>query len=82
MSFKSNIRKILLLSLGIIVGAGLLVLLIAAISKKNHKNCTGVEISINDKSDERFLNRQDVLNIVAPDKSNPLKGRPLASFDS
>jgi cell division protein FtsQ len=62
-------------------GAGLLVLLIAAINKKNHKICNGVDITINDKGNEFFLNRQDVMNIIAPDKNNPPKGKLLASFD-
>jgi cell division protein FtsQ len=81
MSFKSNIKKILFLSLAVVVGAGLLVLLIAAINKKNHKNCTGVDISISGKDGEFFLNRQDVMNVIMPDKNNPLRGKPLASFD-
>lgn len=81
MSIKSNIKKILFLSVGILLGAGLLVLLIAAINKKNHKNCTGVDITINGRDGELFLNRQDVINIIVPDKNNPLRGRPLASFD-
>src|SRR5450432_1858481 len=81
MSIKSNIKKILLLSLGLVVGAGLLLLLIAAINKKNHKNCTGVNITINSKDGELFLNRQDIMNIIVPDKNNAPAGKPLASFD-
>jgi cell division protein FtsQ len=80
-SIQIHIKKILLLSLGIVTGAGLLVLLIAAINKKNHKNCNGVEVTINSKNDNLFLNRQDVMAIIAPDKNNPPKGKPLASFD-
>ena len=81
MSIKSNIKKILFLSLAVVVGTGLLVLLIAAINKKNHKNCTGAAVTVNAKDGEFFLNRQDVLNIIAPDKNNPPRGKPLASFD-
>jgi cell division protein FtsQ len=81
MSIKSNIKKILFLSLGAALGAGLLVLLVAAINKKNHKNCTGVDITINGKDGTFFLNRQDVMNIIVPDKNNPPRGRPLVSFD-
>ncbi len=81
MSFKSNIRKILLLSLGVVAGTGLLVLLIAAINKKNHKTCTGVNIVINGTGSEYFLSKQDVMAIIAPDKNNLPKGRLLASFD-
>ena len=81
MSIQSNIKKILLLSLAVVAGGGLLVLLIAAINKKNHKICNGVEVTINGKGDALFLNRQEVMAIIAPDKSNPPKGKLLASFD-
>lgn len=81
MSVKSNIRKILVLSLVVVLGGGLLVLLVAAISKKNHKNCNGVDITINGQKDALFLNRQDIMNIIAPDKSNTPRGKALASFD-
>ena len=81
MSIKSNIKKLLLVSLAIVLGAGLLVLLAAAISKKNHKNCNGVEVAINGKKDALFLSRQEVLGIIAPNKNNPPRGKALASFD-
>ncbi|MEO5684991.1 MAG: hypothetical protein ABIQ88_20270 [Chitinophagaceae bacterium] len=81
MTIKSNIRRILFLVLVVVLGAGLLVLLIAAINKKNHKICTGTDITISGKSNDLFLNKQEVMNIIAPDKSNPPKGQLLASFD-
>ncbi|MEO6314448.1 MAG: hypothetical protein ABIU63_10535 [Chitinophagaceae bacterium] len=81
MSFSGNIKKIFFLSLAVIVGAGLLVLLIAAINKKNQEVCNGVVVSIAGKGDDLFLNKQDVMTIIAPDKNNQPKGRLLASFD-
>lgn len=81
MSIKGNIRKILFLSLWIVAGAGLLVLLVAAISKKNHSTCKGVSIAIKGGGDHLFLDKQDIMNVIAPGKNNPYKGRPLASFD-
>jgi cell division protein FtsQ len=81
MSIKSNIKKILFLCMGVAASAGLLVLLIAAINKKNHKNCTGVEVTIIGNDGEFFLSKQDVLNIIVPDKTNQPNGKPLASFD-
>jgi cell division protein FtsQ len=81
MSIKSNIKKILFLSLAVVLGTGLLILLAAAISKKNHKNCNGVEITINTEKNALFLNRQEVMAIIAPDKNNSPRGKALASFD-
>src|SRR5882762_4306487 len=80
MAVKVNIRKILFLSLWVVLGAGLLVLLVAAITKKNHATCKGVAVSIRGGS-ALSLDRQDILNVIAPGKNNPYKGRPLASFD-
>jgi len=57
----------------------LLVLLVAAITKKNHAACTGMKITIRGGY-TLFLDRQDVLNAIAPGKEN-YKGRPLASFN-
>ena len=81
MSFTGKIRKILFLSLALVTGAGLLVLLIAAINKKNHKICNGTEVVIKSTNSDFFLNKQEVLAIIAPDKNNPPKGKLLASFD-
>ncbi len=74
-------RKLLLLSLVLIAGAALLVLLIAAINKKNHQHCTGVEIAIHGNGRSQFLSRQEVMTMIAPDKSNPPRGKLLVSFD-
>ena len=81
MSIKSNIKKIIFLSLGILVSAGLMVLLLAAINKKNRTNCNGVEVRIDGTGKYYFLTRQDIMAIIAPDKNNPPQGKPLASFD-
>lgn len=81
MTIKGNIRKLVLLSLVLVAGAGLLVLLIAAINKKNHQHCTGVDISIRGNGKAQFLSKQEVMNLIAPDKVNMPRGKPLASFD-
>lgn len=81
MTIKRNIRKLLLLSAALVAGAGLLILLIAAINKKNHQQCTGVDIAIHGNGKSQFLNRQEVMNLMAPDRNNPLRGKLLASFD-
>lgn len=57
-----------------------MLLLLAAISKRNHAACIGVKITIRG-GDHLFLDRQDIMNVIAPGKNNPCKGRPTASFD-
>jgi cell division protein FtsQ len=80
MAIKINIRKILFLALWIAAGSFLLVLLVAAITKKNHAACTGIRVTIKG-GNTLFLDRQDVLNTIAPGRNNPYKGKPLASFN-
>lgn len=81
MSAKLSIKKILLFSLGLGLAAGLLVLIVAAISTKNHRNCTGVEVLLKGNGEQHFLSKQDVLAIIAPPALTALKGKPLAAFD-
>lgn len=81
MSARLSIKKILLFSLGLGLAAGLLVLIIAAISTKNHRNCTGVEVLLKGDGTHHFLSKQDVLAIISPGNANALKGKPLAAFD-
>lgn len=71
----------LLLSLSVVLGGALLVLLLAAISKKNHTACKGVEVNISGIGNYYFLGRKDVMNIVAMANESNLQGKPLASFD-
>lgn len=81
MSIKSNIRKILVLALWIVPGTGILVLLIGAISNKNHKVCKGVEIKIKGADNYYFLGKQDVMKVIAPDRTSSPVGKELSSFD-
>jgi len=81
MFIQGNVKKILLLSLALVVGAGLLVLLIAAINKKSHSTCNGAAVTIHSANTAVFLNKQEVLAIIAPGKDNQPRGKPLSSFD-
>lgn len=81
MSIKRNIKKILLLSLWLVIGGGVVALLVAGMNKKASQHCAAVAITINGAAGNNFLNQQDVLNIIAPDKNNPPQNRPINSFD-
>jgi cell division protein FtsQ len=81
MSISSNIRKILFISFWCIIGAGILVLLIAAIRVKKEKVCAGYSIDIKSASSEYFLDKKDIENILTSNGSIQLKGRTLKNFD-
>lgn len=81
MSIKSNIRKIVFLSLTVAVAGCLLVLLVAAIKRKNQQTCEGVLVRITNKTEFTFLNRQDVLKILAPGETPQFKGKTLHAIN-
>jgi cell division protein FtsQ len=77
MSIKGNIKKIVLLSLGTVMAAGLLVLLVAAIKHKSEKTCEGVLVNIRGGKEFSFLNRQEVLKIMVPGETPVFKGKAM-----
>ena len=81
MAINRKLRKLLFLSLVLAAGAGLLVLLLVAISKKKEGSCTGVVITINGPEETRFVSRDDILGQVTAVASPPLRGKPLLSFN-
>ncbi len=82
MRLKKNIINILLLALWIVLGSSVLVLLVAAINIKNHKLCRGIEIEIDGAKEIFFLNKADVLKIIADEEgiANPA-GKAITGFN-
>lgn len=80
MSLKTNIIRILLLSLWVLLSAGVLVLLIAASNIKNNKTCKGIEIAISGVEEYVFLDDQDILKLIAREGISNPKGKALAGF--
>ena len=81
-SVKLNIKKILLGVLWLVLGTGMIVLLVAAINKKNSATCKGIEIEIKGITDNFFLNKQDVIQLLTPAGNKPVfKGKNIASFN-
>ncbi|MBC8034151.1 MAG: hypothetical protein H7Y03_08405 [Chitinophagaceae bacterium] len=82
MSFKENIRRIALTVLWIAIASGVIVLLAAAIRKKDLKSCHGVEIDITgvDRKDF-FLSKKDVLDLMEIPGNGKPEGRHVSSFN-
>ena len=81
MSISSNIRKILFISFWCIVGAGILVMLIAAMRVKKEKVCSGYTIDIQSGSNQYFLDKKDIEGLLTSNGSSQLKGKALKNFD-
>jgi cell division protein FtsQ len=81
MGIQDNIRKMLFITGWCILGAGMLVLLVAAIKRRNNKTCQGYRIEIGGPSGRFFIDKKDVLKILADSTGLKPVGRPLSSFD-
>lgn len=81
MKSRYTIKNILFTTLWIAVGAGVVVLLVAAIRKKDAQHCIGIEINIRGVNNNFFVDKSDILNsITAIAGGNPV-GRSIGSFN-
>lgn len=77
MAIKINIRKILATMVWSCIGTGVLVLLVAAIRYRNSNNCKGYVVNLSGSS----ISKKEILALVAPPGSSPMRDRPIQSFD-
>jgi len=63
----------------IALGAVTLVLLVAAISKKNNKVCNGIEVSINGDGNNYFIDEKGVAAVLKA--TRPIKGEAIENID-
>lgn len=78
MNWKQKIWKITLLACWCLAGAGLVALLIAAVSRKKEETCKGYDISIHGASEQLFLEKADILEMIP---SRTIQNVPVASLD-
>ncbi|HXB42647.1 MAG TPA: hypothetical protein VNV85_01245 [Puia sp.] len=81
MSLKNKIRKVLFVALSCVMGAGMLVLLVAAIKKRNNKTCKGLRVEIISPSKHFFVDRNDVVKMLSDNSTIKPDGKPISSFD-
>lgn len=78
---RYNFKKILAATLWILVGMGTIVLLGAAMYKRNSNQCKGVEISIEGVKNNLFIDKADVNAILEKLSSGKFKAKPIKTFD-
>jgi cell division protein FtsQ len=78
---KYKFRKILVISVWTILLAGTVVLLVAAISKKNNEKISGVEINISGVQNNYFIDKNDVLDILQKENGKDLQKATVSSLD-
>ncbi|HMK03729.1 MAG TPA: hypothetical protein VK489_06040 [Ferruginibacter sp.] len=78
---RYSIKNVLVITLWVIIGSGTIVLLVAAMRKKEEKRCVGIEINISGVSNNFFVDKKDILNsITISEAENPV-GKAIGSFN-
>jgi len=81
MKKRFTIQSVLLTTLWITIGAGTVVLLVAAIQKKDEQHCAGVYINIKGVSNNFFVDKKDIQQTIrAISDGNPV-GKSIGSFN-
>ncbi len=81
MAIAINIRKIVSVTLWCTVGAGVLVLLVAAIRYRNNNVCKGFRIDVSGPAGALFVDKKEMSDILASAGAGRGQNRPTVSFD-
>jgi len=81
MSIKSNIRKAAIVAFWSVAGTGILILLVAAINRKNSRTCKSIKIEINGEGPQLFLEQKEVAMAITEYGKDNLIGKTLISFN-
>ncbi len=78
---KYTFKKLLVISVWLLLGSGTVVLLVAAISKKNNEHITGIEINISGVQNNYFIDKKDVIRILTKTNGKKIEKAVISSLD-
>ena len=78
---RYSIKNILLATLWIAIGLGAVVLLVAAVYKKDASHCKGIDINITGVSTNFFIDKNDVQKIITAYAGPNAIGKPINQFN-
>ncbi|HEV8506493.1 MAG TPA: hypothetical protein VGQ53_13870 [Chitinophagaceae bacterium] len=81
MTTKQIIRKIIFVALTLTACSGLVVLLVAAIGRRNHELCKDYVISIQGAQKNLFINAKDIKKLLNSGTNGKIKGEPITDFN-
>lgn len=81
MNAKTTIRKILFILLWISIGSGMIILLAAAIGKKNRENCSDYTITIKGNEENFFVDATDVARLLKSATNSEIKGKKITEIN-
>ena len=81
MTTKQIIKKIVFVALTLTACTGLVVLLVAAIGRRNHELCKDYEITIQGAQKNLFINEKDIKKLLNAGLNDKIIGEPIADFN-
>ena len=82
MKLNRQIKRILFISLWVIIASAVTILSIAAIRVKREKTCKGYVIYVNgSKEIETFIEKKNLVEILTQKGTEAIKGRVTREFD-
>ncbi|HET9825014.1 MAG TPA: hypothetical protein VFP87_06740, partial [Chitinophagaceae bacterium] len=81
MNTKRIIQKILFVALTLMACSGLVVLLVAAIGKRNHENCRDYIVTINGAQHNLFIDQGDIKKLLMGALNGKIKGERISDFN-
>lgn len=81
MAAKRKIYRLLLTTLWVSISAGIIVLLVAAVTKERKQKCTGLDISIKGVNNNFFVDKTDILAAINEYIDGSPVGQPMSLLD-
>lgn len=81
MNTKRIIQKMVFITLTLAACSGLVVLLVAAIGKKNHENCRDYVITVKGAQHNLFIDETDIKKILNAAVNGKIKGERMSDFN-
>ncbi|MDB5275283.1 MAG: hypothetical protein JWR61_238 [Ferruginibacter sp.] len=81
MVIKKTIVKKIATSIWIAIGVGAIVLLVAAIKRKDAQHCSGMSITIEGVNNNFFVDKKDIANAIALVVGGSVTGKAMSAFD-
>lgn len=81
MTTRQIIKKIIFISITLVACSGLIILLVAAIGRRNHERCKDYIISIDGAKKNLFISESDIRKLLNTNTAGKIKDKPIADFN-
>src|SRR4051794_5479110 len=78
---NKKLKKLLRITTWILSSAGILVLLVAAMKKRDQQICNNIEIEVQGAPQTLFIDRNDVINMLTANGGRKIKGQQIGALN-